>query len=215
MKGNIMMRLISLMILIPATAAHFTGQIDLTEPTWLWLTIFAGLNAFQSSFTGWCPACKLTDCGDGQCSTGSCATPATKSDSCCAPKDKKASSCCSGESKSNCCSESDKLESTDTKCCTDNSDCIEIKVLGSDTQYSEETTALFESTAKELNVTCCVTRVKETQQITEMGFDAASGIVISGQVVHMGAVPSKSQVTGWLQGTKKDDSPSGCCGSCS
>ena len=26
------------------------------SPMWLWLTVFVGLNLFQSAFTNWCPA---------------------------------------------------------------------------------------------------------------------------------------------------------------
>lgn len=25
------------------------------HPNWVWLTVFIGLNLFQSAFTGWCP----------------------------------------------------------------------------------------------------------------------------------------------------------------
>ena len=32
-----------------------TGQIDLLQPTWLWLTAFVGANLLQSAFTDWCP----------------------------------------------------------------------------------------------------------------------------------------------------------------
>lgn len=39
-------------------AAHFMGQIDLTEMSWLWLTFFVGANLFQMGFTGFCPATK-------------------------------------------------------------------------------------------------------------------------------------------------------------
>lgn len=28
----------------------------LVHPYWIWLTVFAGANMFQSAFTGWCPA---------------------------------------------------------------------------------------------------------------------------------------------------------------
>jgi len=40
-------------------AAHFLGQIDLTEMSWLWLTFFVGANLFQMGFTGFCPATKI------------------------------------------------------------------------------------------------------------------------------------------------------------
>ncbi|MCB1875046.1 MAG: DUF2892 domain-containing protein [Chromatiales bacterium] len=32
---------------------------DLTEPNWLWLTGFVGLNLFQSAFTGFCPLASI------------------------------------------------------------------------------------------------------------------------------------------------------------
>ncbi|MDT8451661.1 MAG: DUF2892 domain-containing protein [Gammaproteobacteria bacterium] len=41
------------------TAAHFTGQINLANLSWLWLTFFVGANLFQMGFTGFCPATKL------------------------------------------------------------------------------------------------------------------------------------------------------------
>ncbi len=43
-------------VLISLALAHFSGTIDLSRPSWLWLTVFVGANLFQSSFTGFCPA---------------------------------------------------------------------------------------------------------------------------------------------------------------
>ncbi len=48
-----------LVIMGSLAAAHFTGQIDLTEMSWLWLTFFVGANLFQMGFTGFCPATKI------------------------------------------------------------------------------------------------------------------------------------------------------------
>jgi hypothetical protein len=42
-------------ILLSLALAQFTGQVDLTHPTWLWLTVFVGFNLFQSGFTRFCP----------------------------------------------------------------------------------------------------------------------------------------------------------------
>lgn len=47
------------MVLLSLGLAHFTGQIDLARPGWLWLTTFAGLNLFQSGFTNFCPVSSL------------------------------------------------------------------------------------------------------------------------------------------------------------
>ena len=41
------------------TTAHLTGQINLMEMSWLWLTFFVGANLFQMGFTGFCPATKI------------------------------------------------------------------------------------------------------------------------------------------------------------
>jgi len=47
------------MILLSLALAHFTGQIDMSSLTWLWFTVFIGLNLLQSGFTGVCPPEKL------------------------------------------------------------------------------------------------------------------------------------------------------------
>ena len=45
-----------LMIMVSLALAHFTGQIDMSRLSWLWLTAFVGFNLFQMGFTGFCPA---------------------------------------------------------------------------------------------------------------------------------------------------------------
>jgi hypothetical protein len=44
-----------LMVLASLGLAHFSGDIDLAKMSWLWLTIFIGINLLQSGFTGFCP----------------------------------------------------------------------------------------------------------------------------------------------------------------
>ncbi|MGM0516582.1 MAG: YgaP family membrane protein [Pseudomonadota bacterium] len=44
-----------LMILVTLGLAHVTGQADLGQLSWLWLTAFIGLNLFQSGITRFCP----------------------------------------------------------------------------------------------------------------------------------------------------------------
>ncbi len=36
--------------------AHFNHTIDITNPSWLWLSAFVGLNLMQMAITGFCPA---------------------------------------------------------------------------------------------------------------------------------------------------------------
>ena len=44
-----------LMIMLTLALAHFTGQVDMSKVSWLWLTAFIALNLFQSGFTNFCP----------------------------------------------------------------------------------------------------------------------------------------------------------------
>jgi len=47
------------MILLSLALAHFTGQIDMLQLSWLWFTAFVGANLFQMGFTGFCPAASI------------------------------------------------------------------------------------------------------------------------------------------------------------
>lgn len=47
------------MIMLSLALAHFTDQIDLSRPSWLWFTAFVEANLFQMGFTGFCPAAKI------------------------------------------------------------------------------------------------------------------------------------------------------------
>lgn len=42
-------------IMLSLTLAHFNGQADLSQMSWLWFTAFVGANLFQSGFTQFCP----------------------------------------------------------------------------------------------------------------------------------------------------------------
>jgi hypothetical protein len=42
-------------ILLSLALAHFSGQADLGQASWLWFTAFVGANLFQSGFTRFCP----------------------------------------------------------------------------------------------------------------------------------------------------------------
>lgn len=69
-----------LMLMISVFLAHMSGDADLTQPGWLWLTAFIGFNLFQFSITGFCPIDKIlrkagfkdTVDNAGSCSSGDC-----------------------------------------------------------------------------------------------------------------------------------------------
>ena len=53
------MTLAGLFILISLGLAHAFGQINISQPTWLWFTAFVGLNLVQAGLTGFCPLTKI------------------------------------------------------------------------------------------------------------------------------------------------------------
>ena len=50
---------IGLVILVSLALAHFAGQINIAEDSWLWLTTFVGVALFQAGFTGFCPVAMI------------------------------------------------------------------------------------------------------------------------------------------------------------
>ncbi|PCI43977.1 MAG: sulfurtransferase [Proteobacteria bacterium] len=41
-------------IMLSVFLSSLYNGVQLSEPTWLWLTLFVGANLFQSSITQWC-----------------------------------------------------------------------------------------------------------------------------------------------------------------
>ena len=53
------MTIAGLFVLISLGLAHATGAADISQPSWLWLAVFVGLNLFQAGLTGFCPLMKV------------------------------------------------------------------------------------------------------------------------------------------------------------
>lgn len=193
MKGNIMIRMISLMIIVPVVLAHFSGQINLLEPTWIWLTLFAGLNALQATFTGWCPVSRFLP-KDPE--TGACCISDTTGTCCAGETEVVSNQCCEGKDKSK------ELDCCDTPkakvdCCADEG--IEIKVLGTGCANCENTVKLIESVGKEEGVAVTVIKVDDVAEIASYGVMSTPGVVIAEKVVHSGGVPTRQLVVAWLK----------------
>lgn len=62
------------MIMASLALAHFSGQINLSQLSWLWLTAFVGANLFQMGFTGFCPAAKIMKALGMKETTSACST---------------------------------------------------------------------------------------------------------------------------------------------
>lgn len=52
---NIVRLVAGAFVLLSVALSHWMGAVDLTQPSWLWFTLFVGANLFQSSLTGFCP----------------------------------------------------------------------------------------------------------------------------------------------------------------
>ena len=48
-----------LFVLASLALAHFTGQINIMNMSWLWFTVFVGANLTQAGITGFCPLTKI------------------------------------------------------------------------------------------------------------------------------------------------------------
>jgi len=65
------------MIMASLALAHFSGQINLGQLSWLWLTAFVGANLFQMGFTGFCPAARIMKALGMKEVTSACGTGTT------------------------------------------------------------------------------------------------------------------------------------------
>ncbi|MRR51243.1 MAG: DUF2892 domain-containing protein [Rhodocyclaceae bacterium] len=77
MTVNRIVRIVAGFFIMASLAlAHFSGQIDMSQLSWLWFTAFVGANLFQSGFTRFCPLDtilkKLGVPETDVCSTGRC-----------------------------------------------------------------------------------------------------------------------------------------------
>lgn len=74
-----------------------------------------------------------------------------------------------------------------------------IKVLGTGCSNCRNTIKLLEAVALDKGVPIQVEKVDEMQDIVRYGILSTPGVVIDGQVVHAGGVPSRQKVEDWLQ----------------
>jgi small redox-active disulfide protein 2 len=76
-----------------------------------------------------------------------------------------------------------------------------IKVLGTGCSNCKNTIKLLESVAHEKGVEIHVEKVEDIKDIMGYGIMSTPGVVIEGQVVHAGGVPSRQKVESWLRDT--------------
>jgi small redox-active disulfide protein 2 len=73
-----------------------------------------------------------------------------------------------------------------------------IKVLGPGCANCKRTFNLIEETARAKGVEVQLEKVEDIAGIASYGIMSTPGVVINGEVVHMGGVPNRSVVEKWL-----------------
>ena len=74
----------------------------------------------------------------------------------------------------------------------------QIKVLGSGCRNCKTTAELITSIAEEKGIDVSVEKVEDIAQIMGYGVMSTPGVVINEKVVHMGGVPDRKTIEGWL-----------------
>lgn len=59
MRNNKTLRMMMMVLLLTIIGANFLGQVNLFEPSLLWLTLLILLMGLQATFTGFCPLEKV------------------------------------------------------------------------------------------------------------------------------------------------------------
>ena len=75
-----------------------------------------------------------------------------------------------------------------------------IKVLGSGCRNCVRTAKIINDLIADQAVDAIVEKVEDLPSIMSYGVMSTPGVVIDGEVVHAGGVPSRKQVLVWLQG---------------
>lgn len=73
-----------------------------------------------------------------------------------------------------------------------------VKVLGSGCANCRTTVALIEQVAQAKGVPIQLEKVEDMQVIASHGVMRTPGVVIDGQVVHAGGVPSRDKIEQWF-----------------
>lgn len=75
---------------------------------------------------------------------------------------------------------------------------MDIKVLGRGCANCRNTIALIGEVAKAKGVDVTLVKVEDMRDIVGYGIMSTPGVVINGQVVHAGGVPSRAKIEQWL-----------------
>ncbi|WP_313951978.1 thioredoxin family protein [Accumulibacter sp.] len=73
-----------------------------------------------------------------------------------------------------------------------------VKVLGTGCANCRSTVDLIETVAKAKGVPIALEKIEDLPEIIGYGVMSTPGVVIDGQVVHAGGVPTRSKVESWF-----------------
>lgn len=74
-----------------------------------------------------------------------------------------------------------------------------IKVLGTGCANCKATLKLIEDAAKDEGVDIRLEKVEDIAAIVGYGVLSTPGVVVDGEVVHSGGLPSRDKILGWLR----------------
>jgi len=90
-----------------------------------------------------------------------------------------------------------------------------IKVLGTGCANCKATLKLIEQAATAAGIDIELEKIEDMPKIMSYGIMSTPGVVINGQVVHSGGIPTKENINLWLQGDtsscSSEKSSGGCC----
>jgi small redox-active disulfide protein 2 len=75
---------------------------------------------------------------------------------------------------------------------------MEVKVLGTGCSNCKATVRLVEEVAKEKGALISLEKLEDIQDIMKFNILSTPGVVIDGQVVHAGGIPSREKVETWF-----------------
>jgi len=73
-----------------------------------------------------------------------------------------------------------------------------IKVLGTGCANCKTVAKLIAAVAEEKGIAIELEKVEEIREIMSFGILATPGVVVDGQVVHSGGIPSRDKIEQWL-----------------
>jgi small redox-active disulfide protein 2 len=75
---------------------------------------------------------------------------------------------------------------------------IKVKVLGSGCANCKTTQRLIEEVASINDIEIKLEKIEDMSQIISYGIMSTPGVIVNGEIVHAGGVPSKKIVLSWL-----------------